>query len=45
LLAALLAYRGIYYLLPLALASLGYLVTELRARRLQPSAQVRKHFV
>jgi uncharacterized membrane protein YbhN (UPF0104 family) len=35
LLGALLAYRAIYYLLPLAIAACGYLVTELRARRLR----------
>jgi len=35
LLGALLAYRGLYYLLPLTVATLGYLVTEVRARRLQ----------
>ena len=35
LLAALLAYRGIYYLLPLALAAVAFVVTELRARRLR----------
>ena len=35
LLAALLAYRGLYYLLPLMLATVAYAVTELRARRLR----------
>jgi len=35
LLAALLAYRGLYYLLPLMLATLGYGITEFRARRLR----------
>ena len=35
LLGALLAYRAIYYLLPLAIATLAYLATELRARRLR----------
>ena len=35
LLGALLAYRGLYYLLPLVLATLGYLLTEARARRLR----------
>ncbi|MDN6882782.1 lysylphosphatidylglycerol synthase domain-containing protein [Variovorax sp. CAN2819] len=34
LLGALLAYRGLYYLLPLAVAALAYLFTEARARRL-----------
>jgi uncharacterized membrane protein YbhN (UPF0104 family) len=34
LLAALLAYRGIYYLLPLMLATVGYAIAEMRARRL-----------
>jgi glycosyltransferase 2 family protein len=33
LLAALLAYRGLYYLLPLVVATLAYFATELRARR------------
>ncbi|WP_420473919.1 lysylphosphatidylglycerol synthase domain-containing protein [Noviherbaspirillum sp. ST9] len=33
LLAALLAYRGIYYLLPLAVATVVYLALEVRARR------------
>ena len=33
LLAALLAYRGIYYLLPLMLATVVYLILEIRARR------------
>ncbi|SEF22892.1 lysylphosphatidylglycerol synthase domain-containing protein [Variovorax sp. NFACC27] len=37
LLGALLAYRGLYYLLPLGVATLGYLVTEARARRLRTS--------
>ncbi|MGJ7509354.1 lysylphosphatidylglycerol synthase domain-containing protein [Variovorax sp. GT1P44] len=37
LLGALLAYRAIYYLLPLIVASLFYVVTELRARRLRRS--------
>jgi glycosyltransferase 2 family protein len=35
LLGALLAYRAIYYLLPLIVASLFYVVTELRAKRLR----------
>ena len=35
LLGALLAYRGLYYLLPLAVAALAYLFTEARARRLR----------
>lgn len=35
LLAALLAYRGIYYLLPLALATVIYLVLEVHARKLK----------
>lgn len=38
LLAALLTYRLIYYLLPLGLALLLYIATELRARRLSPGA-------
>ena len=41
LLGALLAYRAIYYLLPLILAALTYVATELRARKLRrrvPSA-------
>jgi glycosyltransferase 2 family protein len=33
LLAALLAYRGVYYLLPLALATVVYIVLEVRARK------------
>jgi uncharacterized membrane protein YbhN (UPF0104 family) len=41
LLAALLAYRGIYYLLPLLLASVAYAVTELRARKLRAAAKAR----
>lgn len=39
LLGALLAYRVIYYLLPLALAALAYVATELRARRLRTRAR------
>lgn len=39
LLGALLAYRGLYYLLPLAVATLGYVVTEARARRLRARAR------
>jgi uncharacterized membrane protein YbhN (UPF0104 family) len=35
LLAALLAYRGIYYLLPLLLATLGYAIAETHARHLR----------
>ena len=35
LLAALLAYRGLYYLLPLVVATLAYFATELRARRVR----------
>ena len=35
LLGALLAYRGLYYLLPLAVALVAYLATEARARRLR----------
>jgi uncharacterized membrane protein YbhN (UPF0104 family) len=38
LLGALLAYRGLYYLLPLAVALVAYLVTEARARRLRARA-------
>lgn len=37
LLGALLAYRVIYYLLPLALAAMAYVATELHARRLRTS--------
>jgi uncharacterized membrane protein YbhN (UPF0104 family) len=33
LLGALLAYRAIYYLVPLALATLAYVLTEVRAKR------------
>jgi glycosyltransferase 2 family protein len=35
LLGALLAYRAIYYLLPLIVASLYYVLTELHARRMR----------
>lgn len=47
LLAALLAYRGIYYLLPLMLATMAYSATEMRARRLRlrPSKPTRKRYV
>jgi uncharacterized membrane protein YbhN (UPF0104 family) len=46
LLAALLAYRGIYYLMPLMLATVAYAVTELRARRLRVASTHRhKRFV
>ena len=38
LIAALLAYRALYYLLPLAVALVAYLVTEMRARRLRANA-------
>lgn len=38
LLGALLAYRAIYYLLPLALATCAYGLTELRAKRLRRAA-------
>ncbi|MEJ7687997.1 MAG: lysylphosphatidylglycerol synthase domain-containing protein [Variovorax sp.] len=38
LLGALLAYRAIYYLLPLAIATVAYLVTEMRAKRLRQGA-------
>lgn len=39
LLGALLAYRALYYLLPLAVATIAYLFTEMRAKRLrQPTA-------
>ena len=37
LLGALLAYRAIYYLLPLAIATVAYAVTELHAKRLRAS--------
>lgn len=36
-LAGLLAYRGIYYLVPLVLATVAYAMTELRARRTKPA--------
>jgi uncharacterized membrane protein YbhN (UPF0104 family) len=42
LLASLLAYRGIYYLLPLMLATVAYIATELRARHLRPRASTRR---
>ena len=38
LLGTLLAYRAVYYLLPLAVAAVFYLATELRARRLRREA-------
>jgi len=38
LLGALLAYRGLYYLLPLVVALVAYLVTEVRAKRLRTGA-------
>jgi uncharacterized membrane protein YbhN (UPF0104 family) len=41
LLAALLAYRGLYYLLPLVVATVGYGVAEARARRLRAVASPR----
>jgi hypothetical protein len=37
LLAGLIVYRGIYYLLPLALAGLGYALLEMRAKRMRQS--------
>jgi uncharacterized membrane protein YbhN (UPF0104 family) len=40
LLAALLGYRAVYYIGPLAIAALMYLVMELRARRLKKRAHV-----
>ena len=42
LLAALLAYRGLYYLLPLAVATLAYSAAELRTRRRRAGAQSQK---
>jgi hypothetical protein len=39
--AALLAYRGLYYLLPLVVATVGYGVAEARARRLRAVASPR----
>ena len=47
LLAALLAYRGIYYLLPLVIATVFYAITEAHARRLrtQASRNTRKRYV
>lgn len=42
LLATLLAYRGIYYLLPLMLATVAYVRTELRARRRRPPSSTRR---
>lgn len=41
LLAALLAYRGIYYLAPLAPAAVLYLVAETRAKKLAPAGRPR----
>ncbi|HSV45728.1 MAG TPA: lysylphosphatidylglycerol synthase domain-containing protein [Ramlibacter sp.] len=43
LLAALLAYRGIYYLLPLVLATVGYVITEAHARRLRVGGARQHH--
>jgi uncharacterized membrane protein YbhN (UPF0104 family) len=40
-LAALLAYRGTYYLAPLAVAAMLYVVTEARLRRKRPAPRVR----
>jgi uncharacterized membrane protein YbhN (UPF0104 family) len=40
LLAALLGYRAVYYIGPLAIAALMYLVMELRARRLKKRAHI-----
>ena len=40
LLAALLGYRAVYYLGPMAIASLMYLVMEVRARRLRKKAHI-----
>jgi glycosyltransferase 2 family protein len=40
LLAALLGYRAVYYIAPLAIAAVMYLVMELRARRLKKRAHV-----
>ena len=42
LLATLLAYRGIYYLLPLMLATIAYAITEMRARRLRPPSSAKR---
>ena len=42
LLAALLAYRLIYYLTPLALAAVLYLVTEIQAKKMAPAQRQRK---
>ncbi len=41
LLGALLAYRALYYLLPLAIATCAYVLTELRARRLRQAQRSR----
>jgi uncharacterized membrane protein YbhN (UPF0104 family) len=42
LLGALLAYRAIYYLLPLSIAALAYIVTEVHARRLRRTGAWRR---
>jgi glycosyltransferase 2 family protein len=39
LLGVLLVYRGLYYLLPLAVATVAYFVTELRTRRLRTTTR------
>jgi len=41
LLAALLAYRAVYYLLPLVLAAVAYAATEVHARRLRAAARAK----
>ena len=37
-LAALIGYRALYYIAPLAIAAVAFLAMELRARKLSPSA-------
>ena len=43
LVAALLAYRAVYYLAPLAIAALAYLRAELRWRRTHPDERHARH--
>ena len=42
LLGVLLVYRGLYYLLPLGVATVAYFVTELRARRWRHAATLKR---
>jgi hypothetical protein len=44
-LAALLSYRAVYYLVPLALASIGYAVGEISRRGTTPAATPKRRAV